>query len=181
MNALISKAIAATGALIALAIMGVVMIAMSQRQIVASANPITTYSASGGSKCQPQADLRALKAKHFKAGGTLDLADAKVKRWFRTTDSRNFSVEVSVADLETTYVSAGRQFASAEQTRRVILIVSHGNFDAGRDGVMGQGMIGGQGSATSLSMQSDLDVLMIDARTGEFFAEALMFPNCHRD
>jgi hypothetical protein len=127
------------------------------------------------------ADLRALRAKHFRAAGTLDTADIKVKRWLRTTDSRNFSAQVSVADLEKTYVSGGRTFRAAEENARVIVVASHGNFDAARDNAMGLGMIGGQRTAKPVSITSDLDIFIIDATTGQFFGEFLVFPGCHAD
>ncbi|HET9850002.1 MAG TPA: hypothetical protein VFR68_15810 [Candidatus Dormibacteraeota bacterium] len=77
-------------------------------------------------------DLAYLKARNYQAAGTIDIGSDVVNSHFQSGDSRNFAVQVSVAEYSAAFglpaTDAQNIFYGSDPARRVILVFSYGSF-----------------------------------------------------
>ena|SRR5438270_192093 len=103
----------------------------------------------------------------MRAPGTLDPNSPPFKSSYSTNDPRNFRVQVSERDLETSHVWEQRQ--AIDPSRRYIVVASYGHWHANFVDISPGGN------------QMDLALGWSDAITGAGQGEAYLLTGCHDD
>jgi hypothetical protein len=149
--------------------------------MIAGAVMMIVLAAGGGSQARADAggsstvvpctarplDFHSLRAASHFESGTLTATDQVVVRRFRTSDQRNFVIEVGPVDLARTGATLGETYTS---TGRLIFVASYGSFQVFSDLVTRQP-----------NPPPDLAVTILDANTGALFGEIVINPGCHND